>query len=89
MASQGRKQKSPKKPFSLGGLLQRKHAKPADHDEAGAGLQHSQYQNTVLGTPSPSAMPLPNVSGSNMLEKMRKQTLNSPLTELEHDEIDL
>ncbi len=86
MASLGRHQKSPKKPFSLGGLLQRKHAKPADLDEAGAGPKHSQYQNTVLG---PSAMPLRLGSGSNMLEKMRKQTLTSTLTELDHDEIHL
>ena len=89
MASLGRREKSPKKPFSLGGLLQRKHAKPADHDEAGAGLKHSQYQNTVLGTPGPSAVPLHNVSGSNMLEKMRKQTLIAKVPELDDDEFDL
>ena len=89
MASLGSREKSQKKAFSLGGLLQRRHSKPADHDEAGAGLKHSQYQNTVLGTPSPSATPLRNVSGGNMLEKMREQTLTSTLTELEHDEIDL
>ena len=85
-ASLGRREKSPKKPFSLGGLLQRKQAKPADQDEAGAGLKHSQYQNTVLGNPSPSAVPLRVVSGSNMLEQMRKQTLTAAVKLTEGDD---